>query len=153
MIVDLKRSLDLRWLFDDLCFIRLRWSCFKGRVPPKKIEWHLPWVGGSRAPSRFFLQFFAWKNIWNHFLTIKTRFAHSLSFILLLFIYSSWDDPEQGWIWQSAVNQLRMSILKQLKEDLKGTFLTETNCKIRFIYVRLNSKRKKWGLNGWELVP
>ena len=28
-------------------------------------------------------------------------------------------------------------------EDLKVTFLTETKCKIRFIYVRFNCKRKK----------
>ena len=27
MIIFLKRSIDLRWLFDDRCYIHLRWSC------------------------------------------------------------------------------------------------------------------------------
>ena len=38
-----------------------------------------------------------------------------------------------------------MSILNQLKEDLKVIFLTETKCKIRFLNVRL--QRKKLGIN------
>ena len=38
-----------------------------------------------------------------------------------------------------------MSILNRLKEDLKVKFFTETKCKIRFIYVGVNCKRKKWG--------
>ena len=38
-----------------------------------------------------------------------------------------------------------MSILNQLYEDLKLMFLTETKCKIRFIYVGVNCKRKKVG--------
>ena len=38
-----------------------------------------------------------------------------------------------------------MSILNQLYEDLKVIFLTETKCKIRFIDVGFNCKRKKWG--------
>ena len=38
---------------------------------------------------------------------------------------------------------LRMPILNQLYEDLKVIFLTETKCKIRFIYVGFNWKRKK----------
>ena len=28
MIIDLKKSIDLRWLFDDQCYIHLSWSCF-----------------------------------------------------------------------------------------------------------------------------
>ena len=39
-----------------------------------------------------------------------------------------------------------MSILNQLQEDLKVIFLTETKCKIRFIYVGVNCKRKKSGV-------
>ena len=39
----------------------------------------------------------------------------------------------------------RMSILNQLNEDFKVIFLTETKSKIRFTYVRLTCKRKKWG--------
>ena len=35
----------------------------------------------------------------------------------------------------SGRTRLRMSILNQLKEDLKVIFLTETKCKIRFIYL------------------
>ena len=42
-------------------------------------------------------------------------------------------------------NSLIMSILNQLLEDLKVIFLTETKCKIRFIYVGFNCKRKKVG--------
>ena len=37
-----------------------------------------------------------------------------------------------------------MSILNQLLEDLKVIFLTETKCKIRFIHLGFNCKRKKW---------
>ena len=33
-------------------------------------------------------------------------------------------------------------------------FLIDTKCKIRFIYVRFNCKRKKGGYrNGWKLCP
>ena len=39
----------------------------------------------------------------------------------------------------------RMSILIQLLEELKVIFLTETKCKIRFIYVGFNCKRKEVG--------
>ena len=47
-----------------------------------------------------------------------------------------------------------MSILNQLKEDLTAIFLTETKCKIRFIYVGVNCKRKKSGVkNVWKFVP
>ena len=35
--------------------------------------------------------------------------------------------------------------MNQLEEDSKVIFLTETKCKIRFIYVGFNNKRKKWG--------
>ena len=44
-----------------------------------------------------------------------------------------------------------MSILNQLLEDLKAIFLTETKCKIRFRYVRFDSKRKKWGKKWIEI--
>ena len=40
-----------------------------------------------------------------------------------------------------------MSILNQLQEDLKVILLTETQCKIRYIYVRFNCKGKK---HGWK---
>ena len=36
--------------------------------------------------------------------------------------------------------------LNQLEEDSKVIFLTETKCKIRFIYVGFNNKRKKSGV-------
>ena len=42
----------------------------------------------------------------------------------------------------SVRSSLRMSILNQLYEDLKVIFL---KCKIRFIYVGFNCKRKKVG--------
>ena len=45
----------------------------------------------------------------------------------------------------SGQTSLRMSTLNPLEEDLKVIFLTETKCKARFIYVRFNYKRKKWG--------
>ena len=32
-----------------------------------------------------------------------------------------------------------------IKRGLKVIFLTGTKCKIRFIYLRFNCKRKKWG--------
>ena len=48
--------------------------------------------------------------------------------------------------WQSAAGAAKeCQYLNQLEEDLKVTFLTETKCKIRFIYVRFNCKRKKVG--------
>ena len=50
----------------------------------------------------------------------------------------------------SGRTSVRMSILNQLSEDLKIIFLTETKCKIRFIYVRFDCKRKKWGGGGGE---
>ena len=40
---------------------------------------------------------------------------------------------------------LRMSTLNQLYEDLKVIFFIETKCRIRFIYVGFNCKRKKGG--------
>ena len=47
-------------------------------------------------------------------------------------------------IWQSAVAAAEeCQYLNQLQEDLKVIFLTETKCKIRFIYVGFNCKRKK----------
>ena len=47
--------------------------------------------------------------------------------------------------WQSAAGAAKeCQYLNQLEEDLKVTFLTETKCKIRFIYVGFNCKRKKW---------
>ena len=39
---------------------------------------------GSQAPLRFFQNIFCLKTILNHSLTAKTRFAHSLSFILCI---------------------------------------------------------------------
>ena len=42
----------------------------------------------------------------------------------------------------SGRTSVRMSILNQLSEDLKIIFLTETKCKIRFIYVRFDCKKK-----------
>ena len=44
--------------------------------------------------------------------------------------------------------EVTLNMAKQLavsQEDLKMIFLTETKCKIRFIYVGVNCKRKKWG--------
>ena len=35
-----------------------------------------------------------------------------------------------------------MSIFDQLKEDLKVAFFNGTKCKIRFIHIRFNCKRK-----------
>ena len=32
------------------------------------------------------------------------------------------------------------------------TFLTETKCKIRCIYVRFNGKKKKWGKKWMEIM-
>ena len=50
-------------------------------------------------------------------------------------------------IWQSAVAAAEEpQYLNQLQEDLKVIFLTETKCKIRFIYVGFNCKRK-WANN------
>ena len=43
--------------------------------------------GGSRVPLRFFQKCF-FKTIQNHFLTVKTGFAHSLAFILYTYIYT-----------------------------------------------------------------
>ena len=45
----------------------------------------------------------------------------------------------------SGRTSLRMSILNQLYKDIRAIFFTETKCKIRFVYVRFNCKRKKWG--------
>ena len=65
-------------------------------------SWLLPLRGGgvSSAINVFFFNFFFLKTIENHSLNAKTRFAQSLSFIL--YMYRSWGDPEEGWIWQSA---------------------------------------------------
>ena len=41
---------------------------------------------------------------------------------------------------------LRMSILNKLQEDLKVIFLTDTKCKIRFIYV--NACRNNYPQNN-----
>ena len=45
-----------------------------------------------------------------------------------------------------------MSILNKLLENLKVIFLTETKCKIRFIYVGVICKRKKGGKKGLEIM-
>ena len=42
--------------------------------------------------------------------------------------------------------------LNQLQEDLKVIFLTDTLCKIRFIYVGFNCKEKKWGKKYLEIM-
>ena len=51
----------------------------------------------------------------------------------------------------SGRTSLRMSILNQLYKDIRAIFFTETKCKIRFVYVRFNCKRKKWGKKWMEI--
>ena len=45
MIIDLKRYIDLRWLFDDRCYIHLRWSCFSRENLPDKVYLRLQHCG------------------------------------------------------------------------------------------------------------
>ena len=42
-----------------------------------------------------------------------------------------------------------MSILNQLQEGLEMIFLTGTRCKIRFIHVRFNCKKRQNGVKKW----
>ena len=40
-----------------------------------------------------------------------------------------------------------------ITRGLKVIFWTEMKCKVRFIYVRFNNKRKDGVKNGWKKVP
>ena len=52
--------------------------------------------------------------------------------------------------WQSAAGAVeKCQYLNQSKDDLKWYFFTETKCKIRFIYVGFNCKRKI-GVKKWR---
>ena len=56
--------------------------------------------------------------------------------------------------WQSAIRAaLKTSNLNQLLKDLTIIFLIGTKCKINFIYMRSNCKRKKGYTNVWGKVP
>ena len=44
-----------------------------------------------------------------------------------------------------------MSIVEPFKRRLKSDILTETKCKIRFIYEGFNCNRKKWGKKWMDI--
>ena len=55
MIIDLKRSIDLRWLFADRCYIHLRWSCFflkKSCITPFTIQAREEQYPPTHTPSK-----------------------------------------------------------------------------------------------------
>ena len=95
---------NICWKWYYFAYITLQWEGITKRC--RNFSWLLPSKGGvSSAINVFLIFFFKTKN---HSLTAKTRFAHSLSFIL--WIYSSWGDSEHGYYMAvGGRSSLRMS--------------------------------------------
>ena len=100
------------WLFlsyiTNNSFPHIQIFVFNKYKQPRFLEWNIRLRRGVRfgvqlscTETRFQKCSQSGKNGSKHPMSAKTCFAHILSF--LLGIYSSWGDPEQGWIWQSAV--------------------------------------------------
>ena len=94
MIIDLKRSIDLRWLFDPVLLFILRWSCstlhpiLQGKVQPRRLNPPLP---ALRVSPR---------SVWREKSTLLCLPSYLLSGKMKLFLYFH--------IWNSALNSIYM---------------------------------------------
>ena len=77
MAIHLKRSINLRWLFDDRCYIHLRWSCSPWQTEPWPCD-------GIQAVTRAQRTLHFWKysgNTFHIFITAWCKYLSSTAYL------------------------------------------------------------------------
>ena len=77
MAIHLKRSINLRWLFDDRCYIHLRWTCSPWQTEPWPCD-------GIQAVTRAQRTLHFWKysgNTFHIFITAWCKYLSSTAYL------------------------------------------------------------------------